>query len=259
MYIFLLVIVLIGFSTYVGLVIFIKNETGNFYVSPEVNNRSGITLSDDMSFPSFFSRIKIESNVDKNNMTYDAIKLDEIFQSDGQYIDLEQGYLAYTFYIRNVGTETITVDYYMRCTEIYNSMDEYVRILIIEDDTTYRMYQKADLPNEDNNMPLYNGLPLGLDFESQTIIFSDSFDKFKPGEVKRFRVIIWLEKQDPDINDDFQSGNIKVQLNFKINEKYETSQSESLLNVNEKQNLFITLVSICNVEFEIYYGHDENS
>lgn len=114
--------------------------------------------------------------------------------------------MAYSFYIKNIGTETITVDYYMRITEVYDSMDEYVRILIVEDDDSYRMYQKEDQPDEDNNMPQYYELPLGIVFESDSIIFRDTLSDFITDEVKCFRVIIWLEEQDPDIYDNNQMG-----------------------------------------------------
>jgi len=261
-YFYLAGAILFGLLTIIGPIIYSRLNSDDFYNSdnPPAISMGSIILSDNMNFESAIPRLITESTkLDEIGISYDSIKLDEILQSEGQYIDLEHTYLAYSFYIKNIGPGTVTVAYHMRITEVYDGMNEYVRILIIEDDDAYRMYQKADQPDEDNNLPQYNRLPLGIDFDGETIIFRNTFSDFKPDQVKCFRVIIWLEEQDPDINDNKQIGRMRTELNFSIIADDRVSSNEIYLLSSEDKNVWIPLYTLCNVNFEIYYEDEDIS
>jgi len=44
---------------------------------------------------------------------------------------LNLDYMAYSFYIKNTGAETVSLDYSMRLTQVDCWMEDYIRILII--------------------------------------------------------------------------------------------------------------------------------
>ena len=250
---------LFGIISIIGLIIYSELNTGEFVMSdlPPVDSPLGIMASDNIAFEYATTRLMADALVDKIGIAYQSISIDDILHSEGQYIDPDQKYLAYSFYIKNTGTNTINVEYYMRISEVFGWMDEYVRVLIIEDDTNYRMYKKADQPDQDNNLPNYNHIPVAVDFLSDNFIFRDNFSQFKPDEVKSFRVVIWLEEQDPDIIYSDQVGRFVTQFHFRI---VETEQLNSgnihLLSINEKE-IWLPVYSIVNIELSIFNETDD--
>lgn len=242
--------------TVIVAVIYYRSLAGNMVLSIDPNAISlpSIEIADNIEFEPSSTRLEVDSNLDQAGITYTSIKLDEILESEGQYVDLDQKYLAYSFYLKNTGMDTVSITYYMRLTEFTNGLDDYVRILIIEGDGNSLMYQKEDQPNLDEQMPSYNQLPIGIHFETSRSIFSSSFHDFRPGDIKSFRVIIWLEEQDPDIKDNHQSGSLKAELVFSIERGYRTESNQSRLLSSENEELWFTLAQNCNVDFEVYYG-----
>ncbi len=247
--------IIIGILIFIGSIIYIRSLSGDFVLSlePTPSSFPGIEVSDTIGFESPTSHLSVDSIVDKLGFTYASINFNEIIQSDGQYLDPNKKYLAYSFYIKNVGTTTVSIDYSMSITNTINHLDQYVRILVIEDDTDYIMYQKSDQPDLDNNMPQYNQLPLGISFESENIVFRDRFDDFEAGAVKSFRIIIWLEEQDLDIHDDYQSGNFETQLTFSISHPENLNTTKPHISLSDSENLWFTLQTSCNIDFRIYY------
>jgi hypothetical protein len=136
----LLSVMLIGasFMTFYG------HSTGNFVISigPNLASR-GIDMADHMSFDSTHTRAFVNSTISRMDASYDSLALDEIINSEGEFENANQQYSAYSFYIRNSGTETITVDYYMRITQMNFLSDNHIRVLIILDDVHHRAYQKV--------------------------------------------------------------------------------------------------------------------
>lgn len=250
-------LIFIIFMLFIGTAVYKRYYTGDFvFLDDYVVSVPSIGISENPQFESTLTRLSAESNVYENGMTYSSIKMDEILQSEGLYIDSEKKYLAYTFFIKNTGINTVSIDYYMRLVTGFNWMESYVRILIVEDDSIYKMYQKDDQPDTNNNLPQYDQLPLGINFESETMIFTNTFSNLKPDEIKSFRVIIWLEDQDLDMSNVQQSGCIETILVFSIRslEQVDNTQISLLSNVNE--NLWVPITSICAVELSIYCDGD---
>ena len=128
-----------------------------------------------------------------------------------------------------------------------------MRILIIEDDTIYKMYQKADQPDLDNNLPQYDQMPIGNDFESLPIVFRDTIEDFKPGSIKSFRVIIWLEEQDPDVVECGEIGHVKGEFLFTVINNYPDLGASTNVSLSTIDKLWIDMSRICCVSFEIHY------
>ncbi|MFP4177890.1 MAG: hypothetical protein ACLFTZ_03915, partial [Acholeplasmataceae bacterium] len=211
-------------SVMVSIITFYGQNTGNFTMSlDEDAAERGIELSVDSSFADPTTRLMMESVEDAKDMTYAWIDFEGIRETDGQFVDIDpvtgninNRYIAYSFYLRNSGLETVDIDYYTRISEVLNDMDEAVRFLIIEDDEIERMYQKPDEPDDEGNPPTYYQMPEGNEFESSAVVFRERIINFKPNDVKRFSVVIWLEGQDPDTTDDILGGKIRANMNFTI-------------------------------------------
>ena len=200
-----------------AVITFYGQQSGNFVMSMDYDayNR-GITLSSDEEFTNPTPRLMTDPIEDARDMTYSWLKLDEVKKAEGNFVDPDYDYVAYTFYIRNDGLETVDITYHIRMTEIYKNLDEAIRILVIEDGVE-TMYQKLDRVGPGGELPYYPEImPRPKLFVSDSIIARETFVKFEPGQVKKFSVVMWLEGYDPDTNDEVLGGKIKLQMNFAI-------------------------------------------
>ena len=247
--------IIIGFLTTIGTILYVDYNSGDFVFSNDQTKYElgSIEIAEELDFEMSSSHLEVSSSVDAVGMTYSSLKLDEIIGSEGQYIDLDHQYLAYSFYIKNTGNESHTISYYVRLTDYLYWMRDYMRILIIEDDTIYKMYQKADQPDLDNNLPQYDQMPIGNDFESLPIVFRDTIEDFKPGSIKSFRVIIWLEEKDSDVVDREEFGHVKGEFLFTIIDDYPDLDASTNVSLSTIDKLWIDMSRICCVSFEIHY------
>lgn len=250
---YLIGLLFVGVITTIGFIIYYSFNSGDFTMSidtPSVVSYD-LRLAENPNFEQMHIELSASAEVNALGMTYSAININDIELSEGLFIDDEYTYLAYSFFIMNSGTTNITIDYHMRLVEVIYGMDEFVRILVIEDDENYTMYQKEDHEDDQGQLPTYADLPASVHFESWNVIFSDSFSEFRPGDVKSFRVIVWLESQDSDLSESFLEGSLKSIMTFRIrNTEQEIRLSNETFELDNAP-LWIPLTTICSVTFEI--------
>jgi hypothetical protein len=249
----LLLVMLIGAS----FITFYGHSTGNFVISidPDAAPR-GIEMADHISFDSTHTRTFVNSTISRMDTSYESLALDEILNSEGEFKNANQQYTAYSFYIRNSGTETITIDYYMHITQMNFLSDNHIRVLIIEDDAHHRAYQKViQTSDEDENLNEQT-MPLWSSFKSATLIFSDSIIQLKPGDIKSFRIVIWIEEDKSQNEDNIQSGGASFVLMFSVREDQNTSQVQIIPIKNKDEKLWLGLSIVCVVHFNITYEQD---
>ena len=250
---YLIGLLFVGVLSTIGFIIYYSFNSGQFVMSIQTPNvvSYDLRIAETSDFEQMHFELSASAEVDALGITYSAINVNDIVMSDGIFRDDEHTYLAYSFFIMNSGTTNITIDYHMRLVEVMYGMDEFVRILVIEDDENYTMYQKEDHEDDQGQLPTYVDLPASVHFESWNIIFSDSFSEFRPGDVKSFRVIVWLESQDPDLDSSFFEGSLKSIMTFRIrNTEQEISLSNETFEL-DNASLWIPLTTICSVTFEI--------
>ncbi len=202
-----------------AIITFYGQNAGNFVISVDSAARiRGITISETPTFEQQLSRLLTEPIEAARDVTYTWLKRDEVSQTNGSYHDVDHEYVAYTFYIQNSGSETLDVTYYIRITDAYSGIEDAIRVLIIEDGTE-TMYMKPDeiAPGEDE--PFYPELmPSAAPFLSESMVMRKTFENFKPGQIKKFSLLVWLEGYDPDTDDDIIGARIRMTMNFTINE-----------------------------------------
>jgi len=201
-----------------AIITFYGQNAGNFVISVDsIAQNRGITLSIDPNFRQPTPRLMTEPISEARDMTYSWLKIDEVEATYGNYVDIDYEYVAYTFYIMNQGSESVDITYHIRITDIYNRLDSAIRVLVIEDGEQ-TMYQKPDELDQFGNEPYYPPtMPEGIDFVSNSIVMRRLFTNFKPDQIKKFSVVVWLEGYDPDTVDDILGGMIRLQMNFAIN------------------------------------------
>jgi len=185
---------------------------GNFVMAiSEESFQRGIILSDDKDFTAPSSRLSADPIIDALDITYSWINIEEAMNTDGNYNDPLHEYLAYTFYLKNTGNETVPVRMTLDIRSVHLGLDSAIRILFIENDTIFTMYQKPDEEETE-----YFNMPEAEYFVSDTRVLDEVIRNFRPGQVNKYTFLLWLEGEDPDCTNDVQGGRIKLQMNFKI-------------------------------------------
>lgn len=115
-----------------------------------------------------------------------------------------QNYIAYTFYAENQGKEVINYWRTIEIDDVVKNADEAVRIKVIKDgvETTYAKVNKNTGEAEKGTVA----------FSDDKVIMLDEEKDFKPGDVHKYTVVIWLEGNDPDCNDDIIGGEVKMHM-----------------------------------------------
>ena len=200
-----------------AIITFYGQNAGNFVISVDsIAQNRGIILSENPNFREPSPRLMTEPIDEARDMTYSWLKLEEVEAAYGNYVDIDYDYVAYTFYLMNQGSESVDISYHIRITDIYNDLDSAIRILIIEDGEETIYQKEDDLIN--GQLPVYpESVPDSVDFLSNTIVMRRLFTNFKPDQIKKFSVVVWLEGYDPDTVDEILGGMIRLQMNFSIN------------------------------------------
>jgi len=210
-----------GFLTILfAIVSYYGQNSGNFVMSVDYSAyQRGIVLSNDVEFTMKQPQLMTQPISEARDITYSWIKIADVSQTNGNFIDPEYDYIAYTFYIKNEGNETVDVIYSIKITDIQNNLDESIRVLVIEDGVQ-TIFQKPDKADEFGNFPTYPAtLAETKYFLSANIVTRKKISNFEPNEFKKYSVIIWLEGHDPDTTDAIIGGMVKLQMVFAIEDE----------------------------------------
>lgn len=120
-------------------------------------------------------------------------------------------YIAYTFWIRNAGTEKTGYYGTLDIDSVAKGADEAMRVMVFRngEPTVYGKYPKTP------NIP-YATFAIDEFFASRTMVTDFARAQMEPGEKDRYTVIIWLEGWDPECVNDIMGGAVKLSLNFKV-------------------------------------------
>jgi archaellum component FlaG (FlaF/FlaG flagellin family) len=199
-------------SALIAIITYYGQNAGNFVMEIDPNAyRRGIVLSADEEFLSPSPRLLSDAIINVRDMTYDWLKIDEAIATDGNYADPDYKYIAYTLYIQNIGDETCDVNMNATIVSLQKGLDGAIRFLVIEDETLEKMYMKPDTVETE-----YVDMPEAEHFVSDITIMNGEITNFKPYQIKKYTIIVWLEGQDPDCTDEILGGRIKLRLLFSI-------------------------------------------
>lgn len=202
---FLAILVLLIVIVYIIATLYTKFGSFTVSVNKFDATRYSLTLSETAQFSTRITRLNAKT---AENITCISVKdlPDDVDSINGEHNG--KNYLAYTFYLKNVGEDTVTFEYYMFITSVKNDVDKAIRIRIYRDgvDTTYAR-TRSDGGGPENGC---------VDFLTGRDVVRAQVENFKPGDVTKFTVVIWLEGDDPDCIDDLIGGSLKTDMNISI-------------------------------------------
>lgn len=187
-------------------IIHFANSIGNFTVKiAEESDDFLITLSEDPSFENPTSYLHAEVLDEMDNITEGWLP-DDVDDIDGPHNG--KNYIAYTFYIKNIGNKLIDYSVDIEIYSVLKEADEAMRVKVYKNgvSTVYAKNQKDSIEPEPNTTPFY----------SSRLVMSELREDFYVSDIDKYTVVIWLEGNDPECLDSIKGGNVKMVMNFKI-------------------------------------------
>ena len=113
-------------------------------------------------------------------------------------------YLAYTFYLENKGSDVINYWYEILIDDVIKDVDKAIRVMVYRNDER-KIYAR---PNETTGEAEYGTEK----FYSSTQVLLEGRKDFKPGEIDKFTIVIYIEGDDPDCIDALIGGEMKMHM-----------------------------------------------
>ena len=187
-------------------VIGIVYNSGNFSITLDKNLYldNGIIIYDDFQYKVYRTEL-----LAKAPETFNSIK--EIWLPE-EIKDYEGGshngdsYLVYTFYIENTGDEVASYTREVIIDDVIKNVDAAIRVRIYKNGE-YLTYAKLSSEGEAE--------PNTIPFIDDNIIMSEDVTNFKPNDIDKYTIVLWIEGEDPDCTDNILGGEFKVRMNFK--------------------------------------------
>ncbi len=200
--------VLLVFLILLYIILDIIYSEGRFTVILDSNEslESGLAIFDSLN--NSHGKRKLEATPIKfmDNISYKWLPENVDTEADGPHNG--QNYIAYSFYVENQGSEVINYHYEVIVDDIIKNVDEAIRIRIYRngEDITYAKRNFLDHEPEKNTEPFKD-----IKNAEGTIILEKVAD-FKPDDLDRFTILIWLEGDDPDCTDALIGGELKMHM-----------------------------------------------
>lgn len=185
-------------------------ETGYFTVclEPEFAKESGLVMYEKLAEK---QEKKILKATRVDFMDNISVKwLPENLNNMGEGSHNGENYLAYTFYIENMGSDTIGYWYQILIDDVIKNVDKAIRVIVYRNDekTTYAKANEKTGEAEEGTVKFYSDAEVLLEHR----------ENFKPGEIDKFTIVIYLEGDDPDCVDSLIGG--EMQMHMDITEEH---------------------------------------
>lgn len=169
----------------------------------------GFSLSESEDFSNKTVSLSAKQALDVTNITYNWLPTDLDTSKDGEHNG--ENYVAYTFYLRNDGEETIDYKTVLDITGVAKSADEAVRVMVYKngEPTIFAKgkYDDREQPETDATR-----------FASDTVVMETLSKDFEVGAVDKYTIVIWIEGNDPECIDDIRDGYVRMRMLFKLDD-----------------------------------------
>ena len=211
-------LVLMIIFAFLYIILAIIYNGGNFTITldPTFAADKGIVLYEDHEKKEIKNRLYAKEIDSMDNISVKWIPDNINDEKDGAHNG--ENYIAYTFYLENEGSEA--VNYWVECTidDVIRNIDEAVRIMVIlnGEKVVYAKENSVTKQTEAGTEKFY---------KEKTQILRQRAN-FKPGEIDKYTLVVWIEGDDPDCVDALIGGEIKMHLDIR---------DEHITNKNKKK------------------------
>lgn len=181
-------------------------DAGHFTIilDKNLNRDKGIVIYDNLNEKVVSKRLEADAFNEMDNISIKWLPENIDTESDGSHNG--DNYIAYTFYIENEGKETINYWYSALIDDVILNVDEAIRFMVYlnGNQTVYaKLNGFAEEPEEGTKA-----------FYSEDTVMLECRQDFKPGDIDRFTVVVFLEGDDPDCTNALLGGEIKMHMDI---------------------------------------------
>ena len=188
--------------------------------SPAV--KKGIVLSEDPEFKTQSASLSAKQVKDVTNITYTWLPTDLDTSENGAHNG--ENYVAYTFYCKNNGQETLDYNAYLEITGVAKSADEATRVMVYKNGKP-AIYGKGKF--DDRNTAETDCTK----FVDDTTVMTTITEDFEVDDVDKYTIVIWVEGNDPECLDDIRNGHVRMRMLFDvIDDEAPTAFMENVFN-----------------------------
>lgn len=176
--------------------------------------KKGIVLSEDPEFKTMGVSLSAKQADDVTNITYSWLPVDLDTSENGEHNG--DNYVAYTFYCKNNGQETLDYDAVLEITGAAKSADEAVRVMVYKngEPSIYGKGKYNDRNTAETDCTKFN---------TDTEVMTTATEDFKVDDVDKYTVVIWIEGNDPECIDDIRNGHIRMRMLFSVRDDETTA------------------------------------
>lgn len=184
----------------------IAYESGDFTISLDENFslKSGLVMYEKLEEKDDKRMLRATRADFIDNISVNWLPKDIDNQGEGSHNG--DNYFAYTFYIENKGSDVVNYWYEIKIDDVIKNVDRAVRVMVVRNGER-TIYAK---PNETTNEPEEGTTA----FYSPTEVLVEGRKDFKPGDIDKFTIVIFIEGDDPDCIDALIGGEIKMHMDI---------------------------------------------
>ena len=170
----------------------------------DFSKKNGIILQETLENPTYKFQLTAGDIKDLTNISINWLPNNLHEEADGSHNG--ENYLAYTFYLHNMGTNTVNYWYTIYVDDVINRVDTAIRLMLYRDNEERIVFAKQAAGG--------GAEPGTVQFESDEIVTSKEVKDFKPEDVNKFTIVMWVEGDDPECLDDLLGGMIKMHMDI---------------------------------------------
>ena len=199
--------VLVALLAVIYVISLLYDNYGSFTVTVNKmdNAKYALTLSETPDFANTSGRLNCKASEEITNIDGATLPLD-LDNIDGSHNG--ENYVAYTFYCKNAGNAEISYEYQVVISNMSLDIEKAVRVrfYINGDPTDYARTRTDGTGPEEGTTEFY----------TERVITRGQIDNFKPDDVTKYTVVIWLEGNDVDCVDTILGGEFKIDMTMSI-------------------------------------------
>ena len=202
--------IILGAVTAVLLILFIismlVSKWGDLVIEIDrpLQNR-GIVLSTDHEFKTKSVALSAKQALTVTNITYSWLPTDLDTSKDGEHNG--KNYVAYTFYCKNEGEAEVDYKATLDISGVAKSADEACRVMVYKNGEP-TVYAKGKYDNRDE------AEKDTVKFLDDKTVMSTTTENFKPDNVDKYTVVVWIEGADPECVDEIRDGWVRMRRHF---------------------------------------------
>lgn len=204
------ILLLLMILTYVCSALYKNTGAFTIAINPGDKVVFALSLSETPDFKVRTSQLNAEIDEFVTNISSQSVPKD--LDDPSRYTGEHNGpnYVAYTFFLRNEGDKSIVYAMETFITNATQRLDDSIRIRIYSDGVV-----------NDYAKPLPNGTAKSgtTAFVTDTTVVREDVYDFKPGDVHRYTVVMWVEGEDTD--DGMIGGELRIDMGFDVIKQYE--------------------------------------